>query len=61
MRQEAVPSGAAQQQMAAEGPEAEGNALASQQHEQEIDSELVAVKVTSSVLFGSLLSMMPLL
>ncbi|KAL3148814.1 hypothetical protein ABBQ32_001697 [Trebouxia sp. C0010 RCD-2024] len=44
VRQEAVPSGAAQQQMAAEGPEAEGNALASQQHEQEIDSELVAVK-----------------
>lgn len=45
--QEAVSSGAGEQQMAAEGPEAEGNALASPQHEQEMDPELAAVKVTS--------------
>ena len=54
MRQEAAPSGAAEEQIPAEGPEAEGNALASQQQEQEMNADLVAVKVKSSLAsFGS--------
>ena len=54
MGQEAAPSGAAEEQIPAEGPEAEGNALASQQQEQEMDADLVAVKVNISLTsFGS--------
>lgn len=43
--QEALPSGAAEQQVPAEGPDAEGNGLASPQQVQEEDADLVALKV----------------